>query len=573
MREARIRPAAFTAVYSAAFLCAAAVLPLSLWANAAAARPLGVAARAGGMHGPMAGRSISSNPSRAAHAPRLGTRAARIATPRPGRHTGPSKRAPSTDTRRPSTDDGPTRPRPRPHPHGGGLVVVGPDLPVGVPHRPLRRTWLTGRAEEPEWHGRRGDGTNGPVRPPTRPVILPPPPGETRFVPDEVLLDMAAHGSRATLDAMARRHRLTRLEAHEFQLTGRRLFRLRINDGRSVPSVLRSLASDRRIVFAQPNYVYALQASAEPDHPSNAEAGIPEPGSGSDADAKAPQYAALKLRLAEAHALARGDNILVAVIDSGIDGAHPDLDGVIADRFDTLGIEERAHPHGTAMAGAIAARGKLVGVAPRVRILAVRAFGSSAPGAQGTTFHILKGLDWAHAKGARIVNMSFSGPSDPALRRSLAAARQKGLTLIAAAGNGGPKSPPLFPAADPNVIAVTATDSEDRVFAQANRGTHIAVAAPGVDILVPAPDNAYQVSSGTSVAAAHVSGVAALVLERNGGLHPDVVRKILTTTAHRPRANPVQRPDYGAGLADAYEALLLAARQSQAGASPRAPSR
>ena len=87
--------------------------------------------------------------------------------------------------------------------------------------------------------------------------------------------------------------------------------------------------------------------------------------------------------------------------------------------------------------------------------------------------------------------------------------------LIAAVGNAGPKSPPLFPAADPHVIAVTATDVDDKLFPGANRGKHIAVAAPGVDILVPAPEGAYQLTTGTSVAAAHVSGVVALLLERN----------------------------------------------------------
>jgi subtilisin family serine protease len=92
--------------------------------------------------------------------------------------------------------------------------------------------------------------------------------------------------------------------------------------------------------------------------------------------------------------------------------------------------------------------------------------------------------------------------------------------LIAAAGNAGTKSPPLYPGADPNVIAVTATDVDDKLFPGANRGRYIAVAAPGVDILVPAPDNSYQLTTGTSVASAEVSGVAALLLERNSQSRP-----------------------------------------------------
>ena len=86
--------------------------------------------------------------------------------------------------------------------------------------------------------------------------------------------------------------------------------------------------------------------------------------------------------------------------------------------------------------------------------------------------------------------MSFAGPHDPELERRLADARKRGVILIAAAGNAGPKSKPLYPAADRNVIAVTATDADDRLFAEANRGGHIAVAAPGVDILLPAPRRA-----------------------------------------------------------------------------------
>ena len=127
--------------------------------------------------------------------------------------------------------------------------------------------------------------------------------------------------------------------------------------------------------------------------------------------------------------------------------------------------------------------------------------------------------------------MSFAGPADPALSRELAAAKAKGAVLIAATGNFGPKSPPQYPAADPNVIAVSATDADDRMFGASNIGPHVAVAAPGVDILLPSPGNDYRLISGTSFSAAYVSGVAALVLQRAPGLTPDAVRKILEQTA------------------------------------------
>jgi subtilisin family serine protease len=172
----------------------------------------------------------------------------------------------------------------------------------------------------------------------------------------------------------------------------------------------------------------------------------------------------------------------------------------------------RRTPHGTAIAGAIAANSKLVGVAPKVRILAVRAFSGSGESAQSTTFNILKGIDWAAAKNARIINMSVAGPADPMLRQMLAIANARGIVLVAAVGNAGPKPPPLYLGAGAGVIGVTATDADDRLMPQANRGPQVAVAAPGVEILAAAPDGKYQITSGTSVAAAHVSGVAALLL-------------------------------------------------------------
>jgi subtilisin family serine protease len=156
----------------------------------------------------------------------------------------------------------------------------------------------------------------------------------------------------------------------------------------------------------------------------------------------------------------------------------------------------RRTPHGTAIAGAIAANSKLVGVAPKVRILAVRAFSGPGESAQSTTFNILKGIDWAAAKNAHIINMSVAAPADPMLRQMLAIANARGIVLVAAVGNAGPKPPPLYPGADAGVIGVTATDADDRLMPQANRGPQVAVAAPRVEIL----------------AAAHVSGVAALLL-------------------------------------------------------------
>ena len=111
------------------------------------------------------------------------------------------------------------------------------------------------------------------------------------------------------------------------------------------------------------------------------------------------------------------------------------------------------------MAGAIVAQSRLMGVAPGARTLAVHAFSTSTQQSpQATTQAIIAGLEWALNKGARVINMSFAGPYDPMLALAMKRASEKGAVLIAAVGNAGPKSPPLYPAADPRVIGVTAVE-------------------------------------------------------------------------------------------------------------------
>jgi hypothetical protein len=410
-------------------------------------------------------------------------------------------------------------------PRGGQYVDDGDDAPQGLnrPQRAARR------------------GSSGV-----------PPANERRFVPDEVVVQVSNTVRPAQITALQTRFRLTRLESQTFQLSGTTLYRWRVPNGISVPRAVRALEADSRVTSVQPNYLFTLQQN--------------EPAATSEGDAA--QYELAKLHLPQAHALAKGDKVLVAVIDSGVDANHPELAGTIVETYDTLSSSMTTHKHGTAIAGLIAAHGKLIGAAPGAHILAIRAFNGSSGNAEGTTFNILKGLDWAAANGARVVNMSFAGPADPAIHRSLEAAYKKGIVLIAAAGNAGAKSPPLYPAADPNVIAATATDADDRLFEQSNRGRHIAIAAPGAQILVAIPDGAYEVSSGTSYSAAEVSGIVALMLERKGDLTPDKVRAILMATAKD--LGPKGRdPMFGAGLADAYGALM--AEQAPLTASAKRP--
>jgi hypothetical protein len=371
-----------------------------------------------------------------------------------------------------------------------------------------------------------------------------PPAGETRFVSNEMVFHVPSNVSRQAVDNVARKLGLSTIGSHSVALTGGTMFHFRVADGRPVADAVRALEAEK-IGIAQPNYVFKLQQ--DPALAARTKSG--DPG----------QYVVNKLRLGEVHRVATGSNVLVAVIDSEIDIRHPDLAGAFVEGFDAVGRPDKPHSHGTGMTGAIVAHRQLMGIAPAAKILAIHAFSpDAAESPQATTQHILAGLEWAIKKGARVINMSFAGPYDPMLQLAMKTAHDKGVVLIAAAGNLGPRSPPLYPAADPNVIAVTAVDQNDRLFTGANQGPHIAVAAPGVDILEPAPNGSYQVTTGTSVAAAHVSGIAALMIERSSTLDPDTVYEILTSSAKAlaPKGGNGRDDQFGWGLVDPTGALL-----------------
>ena len=337
-------------------------------------------------------------------------------------------------------------------------------------------------------------------------------------------------------EALARRHGLRRLSSQAFPLIGATIGLFQIADGRSYEIASRDFAAADGVISVQRDFRYLLQEQK------------------AQAEGDPAQYALAKLRLPEAHTLSHGANVLVAVIDSGIDIRHAELANSVTESFDALGSKEGPHVHGTGIAGAIAAHARLMGAAPSAHLIAIRAFGQGPVGAESSTFVILKGLDHAVTQHAQIINMSFAGPKDPLIERAINAVAAKGIVMIAASGNAGAKSPPLYPAANPKVIAVSATDARDKLFEASNRGSYVALAAPGAEIFLPAPDQKYQITSGTSFAAAYVSGVAALMLERNGALKPDDVRAILTRTA-RDLGSPGRDDLFGAGEADAFAAV------------------
>jgi hypothetical protein len=423
---------------------------------------------------------------------------------------------------------------------GAGLVGFGIGLATGI-----IASQPPAQAEPQTVDRPRRQSNNTPRRPTGAP-----PRNERRYVPDEVLVEVPDSVSAATISAIETRFRLTRLDVQPIPLLGSTFYRFRIPNRSSVPAVIRSLETESRVASAQPNYLYTLQQTQAADQAKPDTAAPTKSASEGDP----AQYAIAKMHLQEAHAIAKGSAIRIAVIDSAIDPDHPELTGTIAGSFDTLKPPFAPHAHGTAIAALIAGHSRLMGSAPEARILAVQAFDPAGSTAEATTFNILKGIDWSVTQHARIINMSFAGPADPGIHRALQAAHKKGVVLIAAAGNAGASSPPLYPAADPNVIAVTATDANDALFNGSNRGRHVAIAAPGVDILIAVPGAAYQISTGTSYSAAEVSGVVALMLQRKSDLTPDKVRELLLATA-KDLGKTGRDDDFGAGLTDAFRAV------------------
>jgi subtilisin family serine protease len=355
--------------------------------------------------------------------------------------------------------------------------------------------------------------------------------------PREILVLVNAARADEIAARLARQYDVTADPRVPLPLLDGVIVRLRLTGNRSLESLLASLSTDPDVQLAQPNYDYRVSKDTM----------LPQ---------TVPQYAGEKIRLDEAHRLARGKGVMIAVIDTAIEGTHPELIGAIAGMFDAIGAgPSKPEPHGTEIAGILVAHSKLKSVAPEAKLLSVRAFsGGRANPAQSTTLQLLKGINWAFASGARVMNMSFAGPMDPLLERIIKAAAEKGVIFIAAAGNNGPKAARVYPAAYPEVIAVTATDEKDKLYGKANRGDYIFIAAPGVDIIVPALKDRYELSSGTSMAAAHVSGVVALLLEHDGKLSASQVREILSSTARNPDRS-LSKDAVGAGIVDAASAL------------------
>lgn len=242
-----------------------------------------------------------------------------------------------------------------------------------------------------------------------------------------------------------------------------------------------------------------------------------------------------------------GNGIKVAILDTGIDYTHPDLDDVYSGGYDY--VDDDSDPkdgngHGTHCAGIVAAEDNgegVIGVAPMTSLYAVRVLDDQG---SGYTSDIIAGIDWAINNGMNVISMSLGGGSyDDAFNDAINRAYNADIVVCAASGNDG-EGTVSYPAAYTNAIAVGAIDSNHELASFSNYGTEQEVVAPGVDIYSTMPtyrvtltswwygySNNYDQMSGTSMACPMVAGVVSLIRDANPDLTAPEVRDILQTTA------------------------------------------
>ena len=239
------------------------------------------------------------------------------------------------------------------------------------------------------------------------------------------------------------------------------------------------------------------------------------------------------------------------MIDGIVDLDHPTLRGqrITQRRFLPPNKRAASSKHGTAVASLLVGDGGGSGgpgVMPDATLLVGNIFERRGwTGARGDLFALLEALDWLADEGVHAVNLSFESGENTILTSALTRAANRGLVLIAAAGNGGPRAAPVYPAAHPDVVAVTAVDPALRPYRHAARGAHIDFAAPGVGLRTARSGGGVKVQSGTSFAVPFVTAAAAA--ERRAGVPASQVRETLAQRAQDLGA-PGRDPVFGWGL-------------------------
>jgi subtilisin family serine protease len=324
-----------------------------------------------------------------------------------------------------------------------------------------------------------------------------------------------------------------------------------VSENRPLDDVLAQLTVDPRVESVQQNQFFqGLRALAGDPYASL-------------------QYGPRAVRADRAHAWVTGRGVRVAVVDTGVDTNHPDLTGRVVKTINFVEGGEKTFTtdhHGTAVAGVIGARADngmgIYGIAPDADLLAVKACWhrrTASPEAWCSSWTLAKAIDFAIVERVRVLNLSLSGPPDPLLRRLIVKAiEEQSITVVAAVMESG--DPALsFPSSLSTVVAVVASDAQGSVRTRVGKQP-AALAAPGIEVLTTVPNGAYDFLSGSSFATAHVSGIVALLLERNPQLSPREVRDLLIDSGR-----PVNRNDPETASirhVDACEALRRVVRES-----------
>ncbi|HWA60453.1 MAG TPA: S8 family serine peptidase [Caulobacteraceae bacterium] len=305
-----------------------------------------------------------------------------------------------------------------------------------------------------------------------------------------------ARGARRRFaEGRARANGLILVDDWPMPMAGLDCYIMAVPDGRSTQAVADQLSHDPGIAWAEPMNTYTAQGAAT--------------GAAINDPLYRVQPDAAEWRLDDLHRIATGRDIRVAIIDSAVDRNHPDLAGqvVVSENF-VPGAFPAAESHGTGVAGIIAAvagNGKgIVGVAPHARLMALRACRQGETATTCDSLSLAKAIYYAVEHDADIINMSLSGPDDPLLGNLLDLARQHGATIVAAFDPAAPGGG--FPASHRGVVAVIDEGAEP-----AGAGVF---GAPGRDIPTTQPDGGWFFVNGSSFAAAHVSGLFALLREK-----------------------------------------------------------
>jgi subtilisin family serine protease len=259
------------------------------------------------------------------------------------------------------------------------------------------------------------------------------------------------------------------------------------------------------------------------------------------------------------------DPIKVGIIDTGISTKHPDLVANVKGGVNTINPFKSWNDdngHGSHVAGIVAALNNTIGVvggSPAADLYAIKVLNAAG---SGYLSDVIEGIQWAVANGMKVINMSLGTASDvQSLHDAVIAAKQAGVLAVAAAGNSG--GAVSYPAAYPEVIAVSATDQNNVIASWSSRGPEVDLAAPGVAISSTYKGTGYATLSGTSMAAPHVTAAAALVLNTpvgaydlngNGVWDPDEVQQKLQDRAVD-AGDPGVDPLYGWGVVNAFSAV------------------